>query len=276
MCIIEVAVSEDISFRNDLNEPMTINSPAQVTCRVSNVYPRPRIVMTHSARENIQTSVVETDETISDDEFNPYRLYTIAATYKFTPSYSDNKQQITCTVTSQGTTNSTLSNVYTLSIEGTQIIEKDCLRGVWSKLDVADFQINCVFFANPRYEDTSYWETTEEASSSVATPAAAEASEADDVDSSHQTSVVSQIGTDATKHDESIPEQKLLQIREKEERGNYVYLIEDFSTGGGEHSGLYKAILKFKVIRPSDYKNYTFRLDNLSRTIGLYASEGKI
>jgi hypothetical protein len=100
-------------------DSVRLNSPVELTCRVSNVYPKPRIIMMHSLRENIQTSVKENDVSIVEDEFNPYHLYTLTATYNFTPSYSDNNQNVMCTVISQGNTNATVSSKpFTIKVEG--------------------------------------------------------------------------------------------------------------------------------------------------------------
>lgn len=116
--VYKAATTNDITLGPDQHEVIQLNKPTAITCRVSNVYPKPRITLLHSTRENIQSSVVEREVSIAEDENNPYRLYTIAATYNFTPSYSDNNQKITCTVSSQGSSNATLSDSYNIQVEG--------------------------------------------------------------------------------------------------------------------------------------------------------------
>jgi hypothetical protein len=101
-------------------EPLELGKPASISCRVKNVYPKPSLRLTHTLREHIQTSVTETDVTDPlEEQQNPYHLYSILATYNFTPVYSDHNQKLTCAVDSTGTGNSTISDTYALSVNGT-------------------------------------------------------------------------------------------------------------------------------------------------------------
>jgi len=270
--VYKVATENDITMNLESGDNVRLNSPVELTCRVSNVYPKPRIILMHSLRENIQTSVKENDVSIVEDEFNPYHLYTLTATYNFTPSYSDNNQNFMCTVISQGNTNATVSSrPFNIKVEGTQIIDKECHRGVVGKPGENDFKIACVFFSNPRFDGNSYWETNEEVESSVTSSGGGSDSSVVVGGGGESTSHGDDQVATSTQSSEPLVERKIMRIFEHEERQNYAYSLEDYSAE--PNTGLYRAVLKIKTIRPSDLKNYTFRVDDHVRTIMLFDNE---
>ena len=134
-----------------------------------------------------------------------------------------------------------------------------------------DFKIACVFFSNPRFDGNSYWETNEEVESSVSSSGGSDSS------------VVVGGGSESTSHGDDqatstqssdvLVERKIMRIFEHEERQNYAYSLEDYNAE--PNTGLYRAVLKIKTIRPSDLKNYTFRVDDHVRTIMLFDNESK-
>lgn len=136
-----------------------------------------------------------------------------------------------------------------------------------------DFKIACVFFSNPRFDGNSYWETNEEVESSVSPSGGGSGESLAAVGGGSESTSHGDDQATSTQSSDLLVERKILRIFEHEERQNYGYSLEEYSAE--PNTGLYRAVLKIKTIRPSDLKNYTFRVDDHVRTIMLFDNESK-
>lgn len=148
-----------------------------------------------------------------------------------------------------------------------------------------ELRIPCVFFSNPRDRENSHWEIEEALEPTSETGAMDE----ENVSTPEMIDHVGHLGHDET-GDESghefttpadpatnaLDENKLIRLFENKETAHYIYTVEPYAADGQDNTGLYRAVLKIKNIRPSDYKNYTFRLFEQHRTIRVYANESKL
>lgn len=244
-----------ISFPVTKIEKLHLNQPVTLTCRVNEIYPRPKISFVHSNKENLSESAVEKD--ISNTKHNEYYPYTLTSSITFTPSYNDNNENINCLVTSFGAQNNTITKGFPLQVHGIQIIENECSDSVVVKIGDLDVKITCVFFSNPKLP-TSHWETTpdEEKPKSESIENELEASSADSLPVNNE------------------PSMDIIKIADGEELLNYNYYVEEYGTA--HSSGLYRAVLKIKEIRKQDIKNYTIKLDKLEKTINLIVKEDEV
>lgn len=118
ICEIEAAVSNDVHFPDEKIDRVKLNEETSLTCRVADVYPKPQVTIAHPGKTDIHDKITETDESIPDPT-SYYYLQSLKSTYKFTPTYSDNNANLTCTVLSTGSNNSTVTQSHILKVEGT-------------------------------------------------------------------------------------------------------------------------------------------------------------
>ena len=189
-------------------------------------------------------------------------LFSVTSVLNFTPSYTDHNQNLNCLVSLTGAQNTTLTKQTTLHVTGVQIIENECQATQGTNLGVADFKIECVFFASPR-KGLIYWETKEESKPAEAGEETSTTSTANVVSAAGKNladkAVAAVASAAATGSD-------FLRINENDEIQNYVASVEPYGAAG---SGLFKATLKIKEVRQQDLKNYTFKVDRFERTIKL-------
>ncbi len=219
-----------------------MNAPNTVTCRVNDVYPKPKVTFTHSNRNDLIDLIQEKE--LSNVKDKEHYLYSISSTLNFVPKYTDNNQDLNCSVSTHTSTNTTLYKTLHLSVLGVQIVEEECNELQAVSIGAQEFRITCVYYSNPKQNPS--WETR-----------ADEKSEGSD-QSTNQGG--------ETQPSEGADEAKQLKLFENDEQGNYQALIEEY---GAPNSGLYRAVLKLKEVRAQDLKNYTFKLDKFERVVRL-------
>ena len=98
-------------------EKFHLKTPVSITCKIDEVYPRPKLAFSVSNREDLSKSIEEKDIT---KEIQPghISLYAIQSTLQFTPEYTDNNQLFNCTVTSQTNTNTVINKSFKMQVEG--------------------------------------------------------------------------------------------------------------------------------------------------------------
>lgn len=231
---------------------MQLNQPVTLTCRVNDVFPKPKVFFSHTNRKNLSDSTVEKD--ISNTKHNEYYLYSLSSTVTFTPSYLDNNEELACEVTSlHGARNDTVKKSLVLQVHGIQIMENECHESVVAKVGEQDFKLTCVYFSNPKLS-TSQWETTgdEEKKTETEQPAS-------DAEQSSTTQQEDQ-------------QSELIKLNDGDEIGNYHASVEKVEAP--HSSGLYKAVLKLKEVRQQDFqKTFTIKLDKYERKIKLVLKE---
>jgi hypothetical protein len=232
-----------------------LGKPTSISCRVSDVYPKPKILFTHSSKELNEKNYTEKELPVGQ---NPY-LTTLQSTFNFTPSYTDNGQNLTCVVSSHGSgQEQVIRKPYPINVHGAQIIDNECTPVQYAKAGDQDLKIECLFFLNPR-KGVTFWETKEESSSSESNinPAVPSTS----VNEQNPSTGVPQSITAAVAAP-AIPS-GTIKISENDEIHNYVYSLEE------QGAGLYKAVLRIKDVRAQDFKEYTFRVGDLTKSITL-------
>ena len=224
-----------------------MNNPVSISCRVNDIYPKPKVAFTHSSRDDLSELVTEKDN--SNIKQNDFYLYSLVSTINFTPKYTDNNQFLNCSVTSHTSTNTTIFKSLPLQVLGNQIVEEECNEVQTTKVGEQDFKIVCVFYSNPKLQPV--WETK---SDDAVEKTAGETS---------QSPAEGAVAEQETTTDE--PRDEILKINgDGDETPNYVASIEEHGAPG---SGLYKAVIKIKEVRNQDLKNFTFKLDHFERVI---------
>ena len=212
-----------------------IDQTANISCVVNNVYPRPIITFIDNyvkLQEPIREEEISLRQKTSD-------TFSIRKTYTFTPKFTDNNKNFSCSVFSHGA-NSTVSKSFTLNVKGLVIRSEFCKSSHVVNLNEINYAVICEFFSNPKIEPT--WETKKKMPK--VDP------EAVNLDNSDKSTAASEI-------------EEIVKIPNNEdENSNYIGSIE--SVG---NSGVYRAILRIKTITEDDFKNFTLKLTNGKTTL---------
>ncbi len=110
---LEQPTQKDISLTTK-QDKFYLDTPNQVNCRVNDVYPKPKVTFTHSSRDDLTDLISEKD--YSNIKENQHYLYSIMTSINFTPKYTDNNQDLNCTVSTHTSTNTTLYKSLHLSV----------------------------------------------------------------------------------------------------------------------------------------------------------------
>jgi ssDNA-specific exonuclease RecJ len=163
-------------------------------------------------------------------------------------------------------------NAFFFNKKGIQIIEKDCEKAYHSDLDNGNFKIECVFFQNPR-EGPAFWETKRD--DAPKNENSVSGGENPSESNPNSENVVVDPSSPTEQLQSVTEEDRILKINENESENdsNYIFTIEQH---GEANTGLYKAVLKFKNVRHADYKNYTFKIKDISKSFRLYETECKL
>ena len=113
---LEIPRSENIRFPVSSNRNLELNKPTEFVCSVDNVYPKPQITFLSTNNAVIDNDLI----TVEDTSIKTDTIYGYSSLNKltFTPKYSDNNKNLTCSVFGYGTENVTLTTAYRLNIEG--------------------------------------------------------------------------------------------------------------------------------------------------------------
>lgn len=102
---------------------LELNKPTEFTCSVNDVYPKPVITFISPSDSVIESDSVTVQDT--SDKTDPVYAYSSLNTLNYTPRYTDNNKNITCSVLSVGSSNFTITNSYKLNIEGWYFLIKN-------------------------------------------------------------------------------------------------------------------------------------------------------
>ena len=241
---LELPTLSHLNFPATKIDKLVLNTIASFTCRVTDVYPKPKLTFTHPTK-NLNDSTTLKD--ISNTKHREYYPYSISAMVNFTVDYTDNNKFMNCTVQSYGSNDIELTKSFHLQVHGTQIIENRCANNAIAKKGETNFEISCGFFSNPR----EYIEWSIQKSQIFST----------------STSLFSNPLNIGNSEDELNED---LILREGDTNEQFTVIIEDCN------DGIYNAKLKFNRIDEEDFRNYKLRIGSLSHTIRLVSSDTEL
>lgn len=272
--VFKSPTQNDITLTTN-SETFFLDQPNKLTCRVSDVYPKPTIAFMHAKRNDLTESVEEEDISLGVRE-NSHYLFSIQSTIVFTPKYTDNNQQLNCSVASHTSTNTTLYKTLHLAVIGVQIIEEECNELQAGNLGDLNAKIVCVFYSNPRQHVS--FETTPDLPTTPASAATAfetrrqsggsqeSLPSSDDLKDAGKmvASKLTTLSPEASAASGPDPDNTNIKLFDGDDNNNYNVKVEEY---GAANSGLYKAVLIIKQVRVQDLKDYTFKLDKFERVI---------
>lgn len=241
---------KDLSFPHERLEKFELGETVSVVCEIKDVYPKPQISFIAPNRPALGASIEEVDVTPVNGDSKDIALKKIHATLKFKPDYTDNGQQLNCSVTSQTATNTTLAKPLRIQVHGKKIIEANCSPVYTSKVGVLDHKIECVYFSNPRKDAQFEFETDEAAEQGI------------DAES-------------ALKEDEESSDENTRKVIVKSGYYNEPNLSVNIERYGEDHQDLYKAVLTIKEVTAKSLRTYKFKLEDLEQDI-VYRTEQEI
>ena len=222
-----------------------VDVPISFLCRVAEAYPKPEIKFIHSSDIDLAPFTSEkelghsTEPETQKHSDDPYYLHSVVASLNYTIKHTDHNQNLSCQVSNAP--NGTMTKTIHLDVKGFKVIENLCKDNQDVKIGAADFNLTCVYFANPRRD--AVWE--------------------------HKT--LAPKPTEAPAEDGSVPADSAASAAGTEESINAVSVAqpEDSITSYVEEmepigSGIYKAVITFKSVQNDDIKAYTFKLDDTS------------
>ena len=263
VCYPESATAKDVML-SAKTDKFQLNTPTSVNCRVSDIYPKPKVTFSHSSRDDFADQIAEKD--ISNTKQNELYLYSFMHTVNFTPKYTDNNQLLNCSVASPIPSSPTITKSLQLAVYGVQIVDEQCSESQVAALGARDFEITCVFFSNPK--SSASWETQ---ATEVEKPSGAGAESAGS-EPANENGVSVSGGGGGGGDDASAGGVSVLKIFEGDDTPNYSSVVEEY---GAANSGLFKATLRIKEVRAEDLKSYTFKLGNFERVIRLDKEGGR-
>jgi hypothetical protein len=198
----------------------------------------------------IENDLIQVTDTSVKNEV----IYAFSSSNKltYTPKYTDNNKNITCSVFSFGSNNVTIATSYKLNIVGVETVAEDCKENQYADINDQNYQITCVYFSNPRLDPI--WETKIVKKSSVVVGSTTA------IETGIEAGGGGGGGGESSTTPPSITQdvEELFTIpTESDETSNYIASLVEVGEPG---SGVFKATVTIKNVREEDFKNYTMKL----------------